>query len=72
MSDNGTGISEELLPRIFEKYETNPEQSGGFGLGLAIFKTFVDAHQGSINVASREGEGSTFSFVMPPKLPANR
>ncbi len=67
VSDNGSGISEELLPRIFEKYESNPEQPGGFGLGLAIFKTFVDAHQGTVNVASREGEGSTFSFVLPPK-----
>jgi two-component system phosphate regulon sensor histidine kinase PhoR len=65
VSDDGEGIAEELLPKIFEKYESNPDQTGGFGLGLAIFKTFIDAHEGVVNVTSKLGEGSTFRFTLP-------
>ncbi len=67
VSDNGSGIAPDQLDKIFEKYESNPDQSGGFGLGLAIFKTFVDAHDGVIGVESTEGVGSTFRFTLPGK-----
>lgn len=65
VSDNGSGIAPDQMEKIFEKYESNPEQSGGFGLGLAIFKTFIDAHDGVVSVESTEGVGSTFRFTMP-------
>jgi two-component system phosphate regulon sensor histidine kinase PhoR len=65
VSDDGEGIAEDLLPKIFEKYESNPDQTGGFGLGLAIFKTFIDAHEGVVHVASKVGEGSVFRFTLP-------
>ena len=65
VSDNGTGIAADQLEKIFEKYESNPGQSGGFGLGLAIFKTFIDAHDGIVSVESTEGVGSTFRFTLP-------
>ena len=67
VSDNGSGIAPAQLDKIFEKYESNPDQSGGFGLGLAIFKTFIDAHDGTISVASTENIGSTFRFTLPGK-----
>lgn len=65
VTDNGSGIAPDQLDKIFEKYESNPEQSGGFGLGLAISKTFIDAHDGVVNVESTEGVGSTFRFTLP-------
>ena len=72
VQDNGNGIAEDQLSRIFEKYESNPDESGGFGLGLAIFKTFVDAHEGTIAVESSEGAGTTFRFTLPAKSPKER
>ncbi|MBC7512830.1 MAG: HAMP domain-containing histidine kinase [Herminiimonas sp.] len=65
VADDGSGIAPDQLEKIFEKYESNPEQTGGFGLGLAIFKTFIDAHDGVVNVKSTEGVGSTFRFTLP-------
>ena len=64
--DNGSGISPELLPRVFEKFTTGDEQDGSRGLGLSIVKKFVEAHGGTISVESQEGFGSVFSFVLPP------
>jgi len=63
--DNGAGISEDRLERIFDKQETDPEKEGGTGLGLAIVKTFVEAHGGKVAVESKEGIGSTFRFTLP-------
>lgn len=60
--DNGRGISEDRLPRIFEKFETDGE---GTGLGLAIVKQAVEAHGGSISVESRPGHGTLFRFILP-------
>src|SRR4029450_11392386 len=60
--DNGRGISEDRLPRIFEKFETDGE---GTGLGLAIVKQDVEAHGGSISVESRPGHGTLFRFLLP-------
>ena len=62
VSDNGAGIPAELLEKIFEKGETDPEVAGGAGLGLAIVKTFTEAHGGKVRVESKEGVGSTFRF----------
>ncbi len=67
VSDNGSGISAELLEKIFDKGETDPETSGGTGLGLAIVKTFIEAHGGTVTVESTQGVGSTFRFSVPSK-----
>jgi two-component system phosphate regulon sensor histidine kinase PhoR len=67
VKDNGVGIPEEDLPRIFERfYKADRARSGGgTGLGLAIARHLVDAHQGKIWVISREGTGSEFYFTIP-------
>ena len=67
VADNGNGIAADQLEKIFDKYESNPDESGGFGLGLAIFKAFIDAHEGTVSVSSVEGQGSTFKFTLPAR-----
>jgi len=71
VSDDGAGIPEDLVGKIFEKGETDPDSVGGTGLGLAIVKSFTEAHGGKVAVESKQGEGSTFRFTLPIK-PANR
>ena len=68
VSDNGMGISKDRMDLIFEKFETETKEQGGLGLGLAIFKTFVEAHEGSFDVSSEPGKGSRFSFILPNRL----
>ena len=67
VSDNGSGIPEDLLDKIFAKLESDPQKPEGTGLGLAIVKTFVEAHGGAVNVETKEGVGSTFRFTLPGK-----
>jgi two-component system phosphate regulon sensor histidine kinase PhoR len=65
VSDDGAGIPADMVDKIFEKFETDPETDAGSGLGLAIVKTFVEGHGGTITVETREGAGSTFRFTLP-------
>ncbi|MEM7131126.1 MAG: ATP-binding protein [Chloroflexota bacterium] len=67
VKDTGSGIADEHLPRIFERFykADSSRRSGGSGLGLAISKHIVHAHQGTIWAESVEGKGSTFSFTLP-------
>ena len=65
VSDNGAGIPQDRLERIFDKLESDPDRTDGTGLGLAIVKTFVEAHGGKVTVESKEGGGSTFRFTLP-------
>lgn len=67
VADTGVGISEEDLPRVFERfYKADKARSGGgTGLGLAIVKHIVQAHHGRVWVESVEGEGATFRFSLP-------
>lgn len=70
VSDNGTGIKEEDIPYIFDKFwQTNfaDRQYSGSGLGLAIVKNFVELHGGRIQVDSKWGQGTVIAFVLPAK-----
>ena len=68
ITDNGIGIEEKYLPRLFERFfrtdTSRSRQIGGSGLGLAIVKHIVEAHDQTINVRSTEGLGSTFGFTL--------
>ncbi len=68
VTDNGTGMPHERLEKIFDKFESDPDQVDGLGLGLAIVKTFVEAHGGHVTVESVEGAGSTFRFTLPGRI----
>jgi PAS domain S-box-containing protein len=69
--DQGCGIPEEEISRIFEKYyqvgHTNTENVYGLGLGLYIAKQIIEAHRGTISVKSQLGAGSTFTIIIPTK-----
>jgi signal transduction histidine kinase len=65
VADNGAGITEGQIDKVFDKGEADPANAGGKGLGLAIVKTFVEAHGGKVSVTSKVGSGSTFKFTLP-------
>lgn len=67
VSDNGAGIPDVMLEKVFDRGEADPESDSGMGLGLAIVKTFTEAHGGQVTVESKEGVGSTFRFSLPAK-----
>jgi two-component system phosphate regulon sensor histidine kinase PhoR len=68
VADNGLGMSEEHLPRVFERFyrvdKSRSRHVGGSGLGLSIVKHIIDSHGQTINVRSTENVGSTFSFTL--------
>ena len=68
VADTGAGIPPEDLPRVFDRFfrgSGTPQSAPGTGLGLAIVKRIVEAHDGTIEVDSRAGYGSTFRVVLP-------
>lgn len=68
VSDNGAGIPENFIGKVFDKLETDSQKKGGIGLGLAIVKQIVEAHGGEITVESKLDVGSTFRFTLPGRL----
>jgi two-component system sensor histidine kinase BaeS len=70
--DTGSGIAAEDLPNVFDRFyradaarQRTNSGGGGSGLGLAIAKAIVEVHGGGISVASKQGEGSTFTIALP-------
>jgi two-component system, NarL family, sensor histidine kinase BarA len=73
VADDGIGIPEEHVDRVFDVFYqvdgSSTREYGGAGLGLAIVRSFAEAHGGQVSVSSAAGTGSTFSLVLPA-LPA--
>jgi two-component system phosphate regulon sensor histidine kinase PhoR len=71
VTDDGPGIPEEDQRRIFERFyrveKSRSKDKGGSGLGLAIAKQILDAHKSKIQLISKTGNGSTFSFKLNKK-----
>lgn len=69
VQDDGIGISSDHVPHIFERFyrvdEARSQHSGGAGLGLAIAQKVIEGHQGTIEVNSELGKGSTFKILLP-------
>jgi len=69
IADTGVGIAAEQLPYLFDRFyraeESRSRHTGGMGLGLAIAKEFVEAHQGFISVQSEVGRGTQFTVNLP-------
>ncbi|WP_395489466.1 phosphate regulon sensor histidine kinase PhoR [Cedecea davisae] len=72
VKDTGPGISAEHLPRLTERFyrvdKARSRQTGGSGLGLAIVKHALSHHDARLEIESKPGQGSTFSFVLPERL----
>ena len=68
VADDGIGIEEDFLGRLFERFyrvdKNRSREIGGTGLGLAIVKHILEGHNQQINVRSTKGVGSTFSFIL--------
>ncbi|NMM62554.1 HAMP domain-containing histidine kinase [Clostridium sp. P21] len=71
VKDNGTGISKEYINKIFDRFfrieSHRARAQGGYGLGLSIVKSIVDAHNGKIEIDSEPGKGTTFSVYIKLK-----
>ena len=69
VADSGSGIGSEHLPRVFDRfYRADPSRSsGGTGLGLALVKSIVDLHGGSVAIESKAGYGTTLTLTLPAK-----
>jgi len=69
VSDNGIGIPQDDIPRIFERFyrvdRSRSREMGGTGLGLSIVKHVAQVHGGQIEVDSSPGQGSTFRLKLP-------
>lgn len=74
VTDTGSGIPEEDQPRVFERFfradKARSRDIGGNGLGLAICKSIIDAHHGTITFISHPGDGTTFRVKLPRKRPS--
>lgn len=67
VQDNGKGMNEEELTKIFKPFYQASENKPGTGIGLSIVKGIVEAHHGQVNVTSQPGHGSSFMITLPQK-----
>lgn len=67
VQDNGKGMNEEELKKIFKPFYQASENKPGTGIGLSIVKGIVEAHHGQVNVTSQPGKGSSFIITLPRK-----
>ena len=65
VTDNGTGIDPQLLPRVFERGVTGSANAGGTGMGLPISRSIVESHGGTISIESTQGKGTRVIFTIP-------
>jgi len=65
VKDNGNGIPQKILEKIFQPFFTTKPTGQGTGLGLSLSYDIVKAHGGELKVETKEGEGSTFSILLP-------
>ena len=65
VSDNGIGMDDEVLDRVFEPYDTTKDVGKGSGIGMAIVHGIVERHDGAILVDSKPGRGTTFTIFLP-------
>jgi two-component system sensor kinase FixL len=63
VSDTGPGIAEDILPRLFQPFNTS--KPGGMGIGLSISKRIIESHGGEVWVTRSEARGTTFAFTLP-------
>ena len=66
IADNGVGIAEEELSKIFDPFFTSKEK--GTGLGLSVVYGIINSHHGTIQVESKEGEGTTITITLPTEV----
>jgi len=66
-ADNGIGIPEKNVSRLFEPFYTTKKKGKGVGLGLSVAYGIIQEHKGSINVKSEPGKGTTFAILLPLK-----
>jgi PAS domain S-box-containing protein len=65
VADTGHGIPRDVIKKVFDPFFTTKEFGKGTGLGLTVVKGIIEEHQGSITVDSQEGEGTTFTVLLP-------
>jgi len=67
VKDDGPGIPEECLPRIFDPFYTTKAVGEGAGMGLTVVRDVARSHKGSVEVSSVQGKGACFKFILPLK-----
>jgi len=65
VSDNGAGISQKVIDKIFQPFFTTKPTGQGTGLGLSLAYDIIKAHGGEIKVETKDGEGSEFIILLP-------
>ena len=71
MADNGHGMAEEIMDKIFEPFFSTKDSDEGTGLGLSVVRGIVEGHKGTISVESVVGEGTIFRIRLPLASPAS-
>jgi len=64
IKDNGKGISEDHINRIFDRFYQVDDTAGGYGIGLSLTKSLIDLHKGQISADSTEGRGTEFTIIL--------